>query len=76
MYFDRFDIVQAYYAWLCNHHEGLGSYKYMRLCKVQEYFTPGVVWYGYASLTENGQAIYRNLCDREKVCDCNEEGSR
>ena len=31
MYWDRFDIVEAYYLYFCHHHEGQGSLKYQRL---------------------------------------------
>jgi len=58
VYFDRFDIVQAYYLFFINYHEGLWSEKYARLCKMQTYFKPGL---NPSDLTENGWEIYRRL---------------
>jgi hypothetical protein len=61
MYFDRFDIVSAHYAFCCDYHEGQGSELYAKLCRIGNYFTPGMAWKGYDSLSENGQMIYHNL---------------
>lgn len=61
MYFDRFDIISAHYAFACDYHNGQWSDLYRRLCRIGRYFTPGPLWRGFDSLTENGQAIYQNL---------------
>ncbi len=61
MYFDRFDIIQAHYAFACDYHGGQASKLYSRLCRIGRYFTPGALWRGFDSLSENGQEIYRNL---------------
>ena len=61
MYWDRWDIVSAYYAYYSDGHAGQGSYEYGRLCRIGRYFKPGPYFDGYASLTENGEAIYDQL---------------
>lgn len=64
MWFDRFDIVSAHFLFLSDYHEGQWSDKYLRLCRLAHYFSPG---HGldYSTLSENGQAIYDNLVARE-----------
>jgi hypothetical protein len=64
MYFDRFDIVSAHYAYYCDYHSGQWSKGYERLCRISEHFNPGPLFKGYDSLSENGQAIYNQLVDR------------
>ncbi len=61
VYWDRWDIVSAYYAYYSDWHAGQASYEYQRLCKIGRYFKPGRYWTGYSDLTENGQAIYDEL---------------
>ena len=61
MYFDRFDIVSAHYAHAVDYHEGMGSELYAKQCRISEYFTPGMAWQGYDSLSENGKVIYDQL---------------
>ena len=62
MYWDRFDIVEAYYLYFCHHHEGQGSLKYQRLS-----FKDGQLFHirpslnDVSDLSENGQEIYRAL---------------
>lgn len=60
MYFDRFDIVEAYYLWLCDNHEGQWSPSYERLCRIERYFRPGLSL-SYETLSDNGRAIYDNI---------------
>lgn len=64
-YFDRFDIVTAYYLFFAHYHEGQGSRMYARLSKILTYFKPGL---GVQNnmMNENTQAIYDNLVEREK----------
>ena len=62
MYFDRFDIVEAYYAFFSNYHSGQDSVFYRRLSKMSEYYTPGVST-RYETMSENSQVIYDNLVD-------------
>lgn len=62
MFYDRFDIVSAHYAFYCDFHEGQFSTFYARQCRISRYFTPSPMWRGFESLTENGQEIYVALC--------------
>jgi len=57
MYFDRFDICEAWYLWLSHNHEGQWSAEYARLCRLLEYFTPGPLL-TLDSLSDNARAIY------------------
>ena len=63
MYFYRFDIVSAHYAFCADYHGGQYSELYAKLCRIGNYFRPGMAWNGYQSLTENGQLIYDNLAE-------------
>lgn len=60
MYFDRFDIAEAWYLWLCDNHGGQWSREYARLSKLTRNFRPGPSL-RYDTLTENGRAIYDNI---------------
>jgi hypothetical protein len=61
MHWDRWDIVTAHYAYCTDWHSGQNSPEYVRLCRIRRYFKPNPYWDGYASLTENGGAIYDEL---------------
>ena len=61
MYFDRYDIVEAHYAFACDYHSGQSSDLYAKLCRISRYYSPGRAWKGYDSLSENGKAIYDNM---------------
>jgi len=63
MYFDRFDIVSAHYAFCADYHSGQYSELYAKLSRIGNYFRPGMAWNGYDSLSENGQVIYDNLVE-------------
>ncbi len=63
MYFDRYDIVSAYYLALSDCHTGQWSEEYRRLCKISSYFKAGHSL-GLDSLTENGKTIYDAVCAR------------
>ncbi len=65
MYFDRFDITQAYYLFFVDYHEGQGSEKYKRLCKMEDYLKLSPLFEGYKSLSENGKAIYDHLARKD-----------
>lgn len=69
IYWDRWDIVSAYYAFYTDWHAGQGSYEYQRLCWIRQYFKPGRYWQGYSSLTENGEAIYNELVTKNQGVD-------
>lgn len=60
MYWDRYDIVEAYYCFFCDYHEGQYSNKYTRLSKITTYFKPRPNLC-YETLEENSKCIYDNL---------------
>jgi hypothetical protein len=61
-YFDRFDLVEAWYLCLqdWSHWNVSPSVEYYRLGKMQTYFHPSPSL-SYENLSENGQAIYDQL---------------
>lgn len=61
MYFDRFDICEAYYLALTHCHGGQWSLEYARLCKLSRYFKPRASL-SVETLSENARAIYDNVC--------------
>ena len=64
-HFDRFDVVEAWFVFLSEYHEGQDSKKYARLSHILSYFKPSPnVMCG--KLSENAQAIYQNLVDKEE----------
>ena len=56
--FDRFDSVEAHYWHAADHHSGMASDLYVKLCRISRYYTPSPVHRGYESLSDNGKAIY------------------
>ena len=64
MYWDRWDIVEAHYAHAVDYHSGMWSELYAKQCRISEYYSPGMGWAGYESLSENGQVIYDQLAER------------
>lgn len=67
MYFDRFDIISAHYAFAVDYHEGQSSDLYAKACRLAKIFTPGPLWNGFESLSENGQEIYNRLVRKAKT---------
>jgi hypothetical protein len=65
MEWNRFDIVEAHYAFAVDYHEGQRSALYARQCRISQYFTPGATWQGYDSLSENGREIYEQLATEQ-----------
>jgi len=63
MYFDRFDICEAYFLALSECHGGQWSIEYRRLCKLMQYFKPSPMLC-VNSLSENGREIYDAACAR------------
>jgi len=63
MYFNRFDIAEAWYLALSHCHGGQWSREYARLCKLQRKFNP-CPELSVDTLTENGREIYYAACDR------------
>lgn len=60
MYFNRFDICEAWYLYLCFTYEGQWSKKYQRLSKLTGYFKPSP-FLSVDELTENGREIFNQL---------------
>ena len=63
IYFDRFDICEAYYLALSHCHGGQWSREYERLCKLSSYFRPSP-FLSVESLNENAREIYDDACAR------------
>jgi hypothetical protein len=63
MYFDRFDICEAYFLALSHCHGGQWSREYARLCKLMAYFKPSPML-SIETLSDNGREIYNSACDR------------
>jgi len=66
MFFDRFDVAEAYYLFFCHYHEGQASAKYRRLSKMTRYFKPSPLL-SVETLNENGREIYEALVQKEEV---------
>ena len=67
--FDRFDIASAHYLFWSEHHSGMFSEGYTKLCKALNIFKPSPS-FDWSHLTDNAKDIYRDLCKRELVqCD-------
>jgi hypothetical protein len=66
MYWDHFDILEAHFAFYSDYHSGQWSQFYRRLCHILNVikFKPGPSFNGYRSLSENGKAIYDQLCEK------------
>ena len=66
MYFDRFDICEAWYLYLSEYHEGQNSKKYARLSKLLTCFQPRDSLYDCSDLDTNAREIYDNLVATEE----------
>ena len=60
MWWDRFDIIEAYYIYYRDNHSGQDSIGYKRLYHITEYFKPACNL-SYDTMSENSQYIYDNL---------------
>jgi hypothetical protein len=63
MYFDRFDICDAYYLALSHCHGGQWSREYARLSRMATYYRPSPLL-SVENLNENARAIYEGACAR------------
>ena len=63
MYFDRFDIAEAWFLALCHCHGGQWSREYARLSRMGQYFKPSPML-SVDSLSENARVIYDDACAR------------
>ena len=62
MYYDRFDIVEAYLVFYTDYHGGQTSREYKRLSKIKTYYKPPQGWgYRYEDLRRNSKEIYKAL---------------
>ena len=67
IYFDRFDICEAYWLYASHYHSGQWSELYAVLGRLDILkFRPSPML-SYDSLTENGQAIYDDLVNRKHL---------
>lgn len=65
MYFDRFDICEAYYLFGSDYHSGQFSKEYAYIGRALNLgFKPGASL-RYESLSENGKEIYDNLVKKD-----------
>lgn len=79
--YDRFDIVEAWYAWLSDHHVGIvpdpprshpnwwQSYNRFSFMETKLSFKPRPNL-SEETLTENERLIYDDICRRAGWCDC------
>lgn len=65
VYFDRFDVLEAWYLALSHCHSGQWSRAYARLCKLQRKFRPAHNL-SVETLNENAREIYDAACT--KLC--------
>lgn len=63
MYFDRFDVCEAWAAYMAENHGGMNDPLYARLCRLLSFYRPAHL--GRLS-NENAQAIYSALCKRSQ----------
>ena len=61
MYYDRFDIVEAYLVFYTDYHGGQTSREYQRLFKIRAYYKPPHGGLRYKDLRRNGKEIYKEL---------------
>jgi hypothetical protein len=65
MYFDRFDICEAYYLYFSDYHTGQWSREYERLSKMSRYFKPSPNL-SLETLSENAREIYDALVEKKQ----------
>ena len=63
MYFDKFDICEAWYVALSEGHSGQFSEEYKRLVNMEAYFKPSPIL-SVDSLRENGRYIYDQAIEK------------
>ena len=65
MFWNRFDIIEAYYIFFCDYHEGQFSEKYRRMCKLYNHGFKPRPNLSYETLEENSREIYDALERKE-----------
>ena len=68
MYFDRFDIYEAYHLWFTQFYSGALDPNYARRCRMEEKFKfrPSLC-HSYENLSENGQYIFDQLEENQYI---------
>ena len=61
MYWDRSILCLRTMQHAVDWHSGQWSELYDKQCHISEYFTPGMGWKGFESLSDNGKEIYNQL---------------
>lgn len=64
MYFDRFDILSAYYLYGRDYHAGQFTREYAYMGRAESAGFRPSPWFGTQSLTENALEIYNELVRR------------
>jgi len=67
MYFDRFDICEAYYCYASDYHEGQYSKIYEIFGRLYDLKFEPRINLCFESLNENGQWIYQNLVNKKHL---------
>ena len=62
----RWDIIEAYYWFFTHYHEGQGSDKYRRLCRMSQYYTPGRMA-NRPDPDSPAEELYNELASREEM---------
>ena len=66
MYYDSYDICEAYYLYASHYHEGQFSQLYEIFARLDNLkFKPRLMLSDVADLSENGQMIYENLVEKK-----------
>lgn len=56
---DRYSIVEGYYWWLIEHHNGQSSREYARLSRITGYYSPSPIAHGPR---DEAMYVYQRLC--------------
>ena len=67
MYFDRFDIYEAYHLWFSDFYSGFDN-NYVRRCRMESnfQFKPSLC-HSYETLSDNSKCIYDRLEDEQYI---------
>ncbi len=68
MYYDRLDILLAWYYYCLNWHTGVGSWQYQKLSRMKQYFKPSPAsMEDLESYSENAYQIYLDIMIRYEI---------
>lgn len=65
MYYNKFDIVSAYYLYFSLCHTGQSSKEYSRLSKINRYYHNPVCY--FRDLSDNAKEIFINLLEKNNI---------